>query len=222
MSRRRLSLVAVLAMCLSGGAGLAHAQSTCDGDSCEGATDAYVPSVDNRSFTWAPYTETLKKGQAFLCGQPADARRQTPDVDCRIHARISIPAKAAKYLGLSSRVLTSGDAGGRVDHYKNDDGDDQGRAYFLRFPASLKPRLKAKHVVGLGVTVTGTMSVPGQQVHCASDPGDTLHPSCPISYGRKLQTWPVADGQMACWAVMPWAVAIKSVWGKRCPRPIHL
>lgn len=220
MSSRRplLALSAVLALCSIGTALPALAQTTepGEGDCVEGPCDVQAPTVDNTNFQDAPLAAILRRGQPFVCGAPADAKTKTPEVDCRIHATISVPAKAAKFLGLRSPVLAEGDAADKVEHY-----DGQGRAYFLTLPSTLRSKLKAKHVRGLGVTITGKITVAGaDQIYCAE--GTKPHASCPIDYGKKANVWSAPDGELVCWPVMPWWVATKSPgWGKMCPKPIN-
>jgi hypothetical protein len=220
MSSPRVLTLALLAALCSAGATVPALAQTEEGDECvEGCASAQAPVVDNKNFQTAYFLDALRKGQPFLCGNPADESRKIAEVGCRIDAKISIPAKAAKFLGLSSRVLAHGVAGDMVEHFK-EDGDDYGRAYFLELPSALRSKLKAKKIRGLGVTITGTITVAGaDQVYCGS--GRTLHASCPIDYGKKANIWPAQDGEMVCWRVMPWWVATKSAWGKMCPRPIN-
>jgi hypothetical protein len=216
MSRRTLpALFAVLALCSIGG-GVALAQ-TDEGEPCEEACSAQpAAQVDNRSFTTAELSAVLRRGLPFLCGNPADAR--FPDVDCKINAKITVPAKVAKYIGLHSRVLAHGVAGNRTNHY-TPDRDDEGRAYFLEFTDAAKARLKAKHIRALGVLATGTITVKGaDQILCGT--AQTTRASCPLDYGHKANILGAADGELLCWVVMPWWVATKTKWGKMCPRPI--
>lgn len=227
-SARRLLLLLLLVVLGSLGAvTVAHAQSDvpaeCDSDACgEGGEGGGVqaPQVDPKNFTNATYKVVLSQGQPFACGSPKT--KYGPDVDCRIEAKITVPAKAARYLGLSSRVLAEGVASNRKDHFEVD-GDDMGRTYFLEFPSAIKAKLKAKRVRALGVQITGTITVNGaDQIFCddPKGPKDT-HPSCPIDYGNKANILSGEDGAMLCWTVMPWWVAIPSPgWGKMCPKPI--
>jgi hypothetical protein len=212
------ALFAVLALCSIGTALPALAQTTepGEGDCVEGPCGVQAPTVDNVDFHGAPLAAILRRGQPFVCGAPADAKTETAEVDCRIHATISVPAKAAKFLGLRSRVLAQGEAGDRVEHY-----DGQGRAYFLTLPSALRSKLKAKRVRGLGVTITGKITVAGaDQIYCADS--SKLHASCSIDYGKKANAWSAPDGELVCWSVMPWWVATKSPgWGKMCPKPIN-
>jgi hypothetical protein len=216
MPSRRL-LLSVLAMALLSSAP-ALAQDEESGE-CAGECPVEAVSVDDAAYQAESLRTVLRRGLAFVCGQAASSRRV--EVDCHIEAKVTTRPKAAKYLGLKSTTLVEGVAGGRVEHYKNDDGDeDLGRTYFLDIPASMKSKLSAKRVRGLGVRITGSITVPGFKLYCGID-NDGPRASCPMDSGKKAFTLGAPDGEMVCWPVMPWWVAIKSPgWGKMCPKPI--
>jgi hypothetical protein len=167
----------------------------------------------------------IGKGAPFACGQPADKRRNQPDVSCHIEATITVKSAVASFLGLSSRTIASGVAGNVVDHLTDDNGDDLGRAYFLPLSAAVRAKLRAKHVRALGVHVTGTVSAhttatayspASDKVTCGSDPNPT--DSCHITAPKRV-TWPAGDGELVCWRLMPWYLATPATYGKMCPRP---
>jgi hypothetical protein len=210
--------IAVIAALSVGGAGTALAQEGDCVEECPSGPQA--PRIYSEYPQETYLTDALRKGHPFGCGSPADTKRNIPEVDCRIEAKITIPAKAAKYLGLSSRVLAQGVASDRTDHYM-DGRQDLGRNYFLKPASSLKAKLKAKKVLGLGVNITGKISVVGaDQIYC--NDGNALHASCPIDYGKNTTVgWRTPADALVCWPVAPWYVAIKTKWGQMCPKPIN-
>lgn len=231
MSARRVpfTLSAALALCLVAGVapGLAQTGDACEEDACAGQTTRPA-EVTNDLHLAPPFVDVLRRGYPIPCGNPADPARGVPDVECRVDVKMSIPAKAAKYLGLPSRTLAAGVVSERVEKYRLEDEEDSGRTYMVKLPAAVRARMSAKKVRALGVTITGAITVPGAEfVTCDSDRGSgptklPLRKSCPVDTGRKAMILPAPDGEIVCWTVMPWWTAVKSPgWGKLCPKPIR-
>ena len=219
--RSKLSCVlAILILCAAVG-GTAFAQEGGDG---EGSAPPVYPDVQNQISEAMPFLDTLAQGQPVPCGQPAD--RYSAEIACHIDAKITISARMAHWIGLDSRTVASGVAGGMRDDYTDAGGDKLGRTYFLEVPSSVKAKLRAKHVRALGVQVAGTITVPGQdKIICDSDHSQPpkTQAKCDLTLGsEKRLIWGGQDGEMLCWRFMPWGVATPAKWGKMCPRPMHV
>jgi hypothetical protein len=219
MPSRRL-LISALAIPLLCSAPAQGGQDEGSGE-CAGACPVEAVSVDDSPYQGDTLRTVMRRGLPFACGQAADDDQI--EIDCHIEAKVTIRPKAAKYLGLKSTTIADGVAADRVEHYKNDDDDetDLGRAYFLDIPAAVKAKLSAKRVRALGVRVTGSITVPGTKLYCGFD-YDVKKARCPMDSGKKAFVLGAPDGEIVCWTVMPWWVAIKSPgWGKMCPKPIN-
>lgn len=181
-----------------------------------------VEPVQSNAF---PFSYMIRKGIALQCGQAEDKRHRQPDISCHIQAKITVKSAVARFIGLGSTVLASGVAGNVVNHLEDDDGQDEGRVYYLAIPAAVKDKLRAKHIRALGIHITGTFTahtgpngnLPAtDKVLCNGDedPAD----SCSIKAPKRV-ILPAGDGELVCWRYMPWYLATPAHWGKMCPRP---
>ncbi len=226
---RIAALLAVAALTIFGGAA-AFAATPRQGDGCFEECGPTGPTLntmsdENMGMYSMPFDDVYKRGIPFQCGSPADKSRGLPEVACHIEAKVTVPAKVASFLHLSSRVIAHGVAKTKVDHLKNDYNRDQGRLYFLPLPSKVKAALRAKRIGAMGVKIAGTVSEPGAPaVYCESDSlsmNPPKHASCSFSSGKKALTYGGQDGEMLCWRYMPWWLATPSPgWGKMCPRPV--
>jgi hypothetical protein len=225
MTRRLLTVAACFAATTATAtAATAPRQASEGGD---GPAAPYHPSLAVQ--TEGPrLKEILADGQPFLCGNAA--KGTIPAVDCRVHATIKVPTKVANYLGLSSRVLADGVAGSRTDHYENSDGDDLGRAYFLKLSSAVRTKLKgamhSKHVAGIAVSTSGSVSsADGDQAYCQDaktiEAQSTPSPKCLIRPEKRL-TWNAPEGVPVCWPIAPFWLAITVPYGQRCPKPVFV
>ena len=223
-SRLLLLCLAAVACCLAFAAITFAQGEPNEGDGGGGvyASSASVNPVLSNSF---PASTLARKGILLGCGQAADKR--DADVSCQIDAKVTIKKAVAHFLGLSSTVIASGVAGHPVDHLKDDNDDDLGRVYSLELKDSVKSALRAKHVRGLGVHITGTVrahtsafgSYPAtDKVICDGFDMPSSSDSCPIKAGKR-SIIPAGDGELVCWRYMPWYLATPAKWGKMCPRP---
>jgi hypothetical protein len=85
---------------------------------------------------------------------------------------VFVPAAVRRYLGLKSQTFASGTFKGPVT--RTISGQPQEGLYLLRIPASFARAAKAKHVIGMTVSITGTATY---EVY---DCGNSTAPTCPI------------------------------------------
>ena len=106
--------------------------------------------------------KVLDRGVPFDCSPPPVDPSSKAVPPCSIKVRISLSEGAVRYLGLKSPVLAHGTAKGpaTAEHL-----------YFLKIPAAIGRRMKAKHVVALAVSVTGTAEY--QVVSTTPGPGES-------------------------------------------------
>jgi hypothetical protein len=123
----------------------------------------------------------LDRGQPFQC-EPTSSSLTFPE--CEIEARITITAAQAKVLGLKSRVLAHGTAKGPVT--ARIAGRREHNLYFLKIPAAIKRRIKARHIVTMKVVVIGSARWESPAVP-AGESG-TATPAEP-----RTATWPDPD-----------------------------
>jgi hypothetical protein len=220
------TILGALLLCLAAtttalGAGLRQA----DEGGGEGGGVERPSIADDSPFTM-PYDDVIRMGVPFQCGAPANPTRKAPEVACRIEATVSVPARVASFLHLSSRVLASGVASEHKDRFTANDETVRDRTYFLPISSAVKAKLKAKKVGAIGVTQTGTISIVGEdKVICYSESQDDATPplrsSCPIVHHKKALIYGGQDGELLCWRYMPWWLATPVPhYGDRCPEPI--
>jgi hypothetical protein len=210
--------LAVLLLCIAAAPAIAQVSEP-DGSAVR-ATPVSVSPVESNAF---PLAYQIRHGVALLCGHAPDKR--SADISCHIQAKVTIKSAVARFLGLSSTVIASGVAGNVVNHLKDDEGNDEGRAYFLEMPAAVKAKLRAKHARGLGVHITGRytahtgafLGYPSiDTVLCDGSEEPTT--SCSIKAPKRV-ILPAGDGELVCWPFMPWYLATSIKYGQWCPRP---
>ena len=175
--------------------------------------------------------DVLRTGeQPIHCGQPSEefpaeggGTMLVPEVDCRIQAKLTVPAKVANWLGLGSPVIASGIAGNMVEHFKDHWHRDLGRTYFLKIDniGALRATFKRKHVHWLEGYVSGSATEVGKQVLCES--GQPRN-SCPVTGTSGERTFRWVDEQVGVCQVFRkgWWLGIQppASSGGRCPKPI--
>ena len=173
--------------------------------------------------------DVLRTGeQPFQCGHPREEfhleeeqTRVVPEVDCRIKAKLTIPAKAANWLGLGSTLIASGVAGNMVEHFK-EGHRDLGRTYFLKIDniGALRTIFKRKRVHALSGYISGSATaVGGEKVFCGS-PGSRK--SCPIPGNAGAGGFEWQDKVVVCWVFRGgwWVGVAPAHYGEMCPKPI--
>lgn len=219
----RSSLLAGLAvLLLSIAAAPALAQGEGDGGPQPSNVSVQVVA-SNAAF---PLAYTIRHGITLQCGQAGT--KLGGDTSCHIKAKVTIKSAVASFLGLGSTVIASGVAGNVVDHLRDENGDDQGRVYYLPLPAAVKTKLRAKHARGLGIHITGTFTAhttasgnfPATDLVLCDD-SQTPTTSCHIKAPKRV-ILPAGDGEMVCWPFMPWYLATSIKYGKMCPRPHYI
>lgn len=221
---RNLTIFGALLACLA--AAPAASGQTTEGDGPSGPTVTVLDDQTIATFAMA-YDDVYKRGIPLPCGSKADTRRRIPEVACRVEAKVTVPAKVASFLRLSSNVIARGVATHKVDDFAPDrdtSSGETGRFYFLPLSSAVKSKLKAKRVGAMGVHITGTIAAVGEsQVMCSSEYQRglrTKHSECDFTTGRKARIYGGQDGEMLCWRFMPWWLGTPATWGKMCPRPV--
>lgn len=217
---RFVSVLGALALCLLAFASTAFAQEEADGPS--GPLVNQMDDVNMGKFS-LPYDTVYRRGVPFSCGGPVGRGRRVA-VACRIEAKVTVPAKVASFLRLSSKVIANGVATTKVDRFEDDDGNEADRVYFLPLRASVKSKLRGKRVGALGVHIAGTVrDADASSVTCWSEDKTGNGPKrseCSFTSGKKALIYGGQDGELLCWRYMPWWLATPATWGKMCPRPV--
>lgn len=176
-------------------------------------------------------SDVLRTGEVpFHCGQPSEEVPDegggtifVPQVDCRIKAKLTVPAKVANWLGLGSTVIASGVAGDMVEHFKTQYDGDAGRTYFLKIDniGALRAKFKRKRVHALMGDVSGfATDANGKQVLCES--GKPVK-SCPVIGEGPHRGFEWQDeNALVCWVFRSglWVGVSPPHYGARCPKPI--
>lgn len=176
-------------------------------------------------------SDVLRTGEVpFKCGQPSEEVPNegggtifVPQVDCRIKAKLTVPAKVANWLGLDSPVLASGIAGDMVEHFKTKYDGDAGRTYFLKLDniGALRAIFKRKRVHALMGYVSGSATNSnGKPVLCESE---KPRKSCPV-VGEGPHggfEWQDEDA-LVCWVFRSglWVGVSPPSQGARCPKKL--
>ncbi len=144
----------------------------------------------------------LKQGIALTCDpqQIYNAAQgvKGPEPTCTMKVQVSLSTASARYLGLKSTVLTSGTMKGPTQATSTLFPDQKGsNVYTLPFPTALVNAIKAKKVVAIALTITGTAAydtASGRQteaIQFARSKEDIF------GQGKRFGCWPLGQGPLA-------------------------